>query len=116
MGNKEFSEMAIEAVVNYYNNQSRNHEVDFEELKKEEVFIVWICKVLYNNKALLSTERLDGMYYEITYDGNRGMYYLDAYKKVENVAVPLFGDQNFVGVFDLSNDHLSCYKGEMLNL
>ena len=39
---------------------------------------------MQNNKALLSTTVPDGMYYEITYNGDRRECYLDAYKKWEN--------------------------------
>lgn len=33
--------------------------------------MVWCCKILQNNKALLSTTLFDGMYYECTYNGNK---------------------------------------------
>ena len=52
-----------------------------------DVFVVWSCKTLQNNKALLSTTLTDGMYYEITYNGDKGEAYLDAYKKFENRVV-----------------------------
>ena len=51
---------------------------------KFEVYIVWKCKVLKNWKYLLSSSLFDGMYYELTYNGNREEWYLDAYKKFEN--------------------------------
>jgi hypothetical protein len=54
----------------------------------DEVYIVWQVKVLQNWKALVSTTLPDGMYYELTYDGDREQTYLDAYKKFENVVVP----------------------------
>lgn len=49
-----------------------------------EVFIVWKCKALQNWKYLLSSTLLDGMYYELTYNGSKSEWYLDAYKKFEN--------------------------------
>lgn len=49
-----------------------------------DVFIVWYAKELQNFKALLSTTLYDGMYYELTYDGDANSIYLDAYKKFEN--------------------------------
>lgn len=52
----------------------------------DNVYVVWSSKVLQNNKALLSTNLPDGMYYEITYNGNKNEIYFDAYKKLENVA------------------------------
>lgn len=48
------------------------------------VYIVWQCKALQNWKALASTTLYDGMYYELTFNGNTNELYLDAYKKFEN--------------------------------
>ena len=53
------------------------------------LFIVWSCKTLQNNKALLSTTVSDGMYYELTYNGDKKELYLDAYKKWENKCIKL---------------------------
>lgn len=52
------------------------------------VYTVWKCKVLQNWKYLLSSTLPDGMYYELTYNGDRQEWYLDAYKKFENRAIP----------------------------
>lgn len=49
-----------------------------------EVFTVWKAKVLQNWKYLISSTLPDGMYYEITYNGDKKEWYLDAYKKFEN--------------------------------
>ena len=49
-----------------------------------KVYIVWKCKALQNWKFLLSTTLYDGMYYELTYNGDKREWYLDAYKKFEN--------------------------------
>ncbi len=54
-----------------------------------DVFTVWKCKILQNWKFLISTTLFDGMYYELTYNGNKKEWYLDAYKKFENVC---YGD------------------------
>ena len=42
---------------------------------------VWLTKVLQNNKALLSSTLFDGMYYELTYNGDKNELYIDAYKR-----------------------------------
>lgn len=49
-----------------------------------DVYIVWKCKALQNWKYLISSTLSDGMYYELTYNGNDSVWYLDAYKKFEN--------------------------------
>ena len=49
-----------------------------------EVYTVWKCKILQNWKYLLSSTLPDGMYYEVTYNGDVNEFYLDAYKKFEN--------------------------------
>lgn len=53
----------------------------------DDVFVVWFGKTLQNWKALVSTTLPDGMYYEVTYDGDKKRTYIDAYKKFDNVTV-----------------------------
>lgn len=52
-----------------------------------EVYIVWKCKALQNWKYLISSTLYDGMYYELTYNGDKHEWYLDAYKKFENQVI-----------------------------
>ncbi len=49
-----------------------------------DVYTVWKAKALQNWKYLLSSTLSDGMYYELTYNGDKHEWYLDAYKKWEN--------------------------------
>ncbi len=51
--------------------------------------MVWSCKTLQNSKALLSTTVPDGMYYELTYNGDKHELYFDAYKKFQNMCFKL---------------------------
>ena len=53
-----------------------------------DIYIVWKAKVLQNWKYLISSNLYDGMYYEITFNGDKGEWYLDAYKKFENKKIP----------------------------
>jgi hypothetical protein len=53
----------------------------------DEVYVVWFSKTLQNWKALVSTMLPDGMYYEVTYNGDKRETYIDAYKKFDNVVV-----------------------------
>ena len=46
-------------------------------------------KTLQNNKVLASTTLFDGMYYELTYNGDKKEVYLDAYKKFENRCIKI---------------------------
>ena len=55
------------------------------------VFTVWKAKILQNWKYLLSSTLPDGMYYELTYNGDKKEWYLDAYKKFENKVIPDMG-------------------------
>ena len=85
MKNNDFENLCIKLVKDYANEHlDKSDNVVVEE---KNVFVVWICKTLHNNKALLSTTLLDGMYYEITYNGDKKEIYLDAYKKFENRAI-----------------------------
>ncbi len=52
-----------------------------------DVYIVWKCKTLQNWKYLLSSSLFDGMYYELTWNGDKGEWYLDAYKKFQNLVI-----------------------------
>lgn len=85
MDNEAMLKKAKRLVVNYYN--SRVERTDDFEISEENVFIVWFCKTLQNWKALVSTTVSDGMYYEITHNGDKHETYLDAYKKWENVRI-----------------------------
>ena len=57
-----------------------------------DIRVVWFSKVLQNWKALVSTTLPDGMYYEVTFNGNENKVYLDAYKKFENICISLGQD------------------------
>ena len=76
---------AIRIVMDYYN--SHVEKTDGFQITEKDVFIVWFCKTLQNWKALVSTTVSDGMYYEVTYNGDKKETYLDAYKKWENVRI-----------------------------
>jgi hypothetical protein len=84
--NDGFMNKAKDTVVNYFNR--KNDITNKIKLTKDDVFIVWFCKTLQNWKALVSTTIPDGIYYEVTYNGDEHETYLDVYKKWENVCIP----------------------------
>ena len=83
MDNKEFIDKCKQLVSEYTNNHV--DKSDNITVPPQDVFVVWSCKTLQNNKALLSTPLFDGMYYECTYNGDKNEIYFDAYKKWENI-------------------------------
>lgn len=78
-------EKARKIVAEYF-----NEHVDVTNHKKitiEDVYVVWFAKTLQNWKALVSTNIPDGMYYEVTHNGDKIETYVDVYKKWENYCV-----------------------------
>jgi len=82
---KSFIEKGKIAIVDYFNGQV--DKTDNVVITEEDVYVVWQCKTLQNNKAMLSTTVSDGMYYEFTWNGDKQEGYLDAYKKWKNIVV-----------------------------
>lgn len=83
----EFVNYCKKIVTKYANKKLE--VTDGVQIEDKDVYVVWLTKALQNNKALLSTNLLDGMYYEVTFNGNKAEFYLDAYKKFENQAYAL---------------------------
>lgn len=75
---------AIEIVKNYVVDHLDKSDV----MPTFDVFVVWKCKALQNWKYLISSTLFDGMYYELTFNGDKNEWYLDAYKKFENKCIP----------------------------
>lgn len=85
MDSNNFTASAIAAVVCLHNANAELKGTP--KIGVTDVYVVWNCKTLQNNKALLATTVPDGMYYEATYNGDKKELYLDAYKKVQNVCI-----------------------------
>ena len=78
----EFVPLAKQTVLDYV--QAHLDVTDDVKASIDDIYVVWFCKTLQNWKALISTTLPDGMYYEVTYNGDKKEIYLDAYKKFEN--------------------------------
>ena len=78
-------EKAKKIVVDYFNGHV--DKTDGKRINVDDVYIVWFCKTLQNWKALASTNVPDGVYYEITHNGDKNETYVDVYKKWENYTV-----------------------------
>ena len=76
-------------VIDLVKNYVLEHLDKSDETPQFEVYTVWKAKVLQNWKYLLSTTLPDGMYYELTFNGDKGEWYLDAYKKFDNQCIKM---------------------------
>lgn len=85
MGNDTFSTSVSERLSS--TSTSMPIKPTRKRLLKMMSLSVWACKTLQNNKALVSTTVPDGMYYEVTYDGDKQQAYVDVYKKWQNYSV-----------------------------
>lgn len=78
-------EKARKIVMDYFNDHV--DKTDKKQITMDDVFVVWFSKTLQNWKCLVSTTVSDGMYYEVTHNGDKGETYVDVYKKWENLCV-----------------------------
>ena len=72
--------------VDWFNKNVADSDVP--ELKLDVVhkdaYIVWFCYILNDAKCLISTNRPDHKYYELTYDDEFNSVYVDSYLKVRH--------------------------------
>lgn len=78
-------EKARKIVMDYFNSHADRS--DKKKITMDDVFVVWFSKTLQNWKCLVSTTVSDGMYYEVTHNGDKGETYVDVYKKWENICI-----------------------------
>ncbi len=75
------------AIIKKYIIDHLDKSDNLPKFKDFGLYIVWKCKILQNWKYLISSDLPDGMYYELTFDGDKNRWYLDAYKKFENKVI-----------------------------
>lgn len=99
----DFIQQAKDAVI-AYNNGGPDYVSSYAEaqdagdaakgiswLSQDEVYVVWFCYILGGWKALVSTARANGLYYEVTFNKEKQELYLDVYQKEDNIVVPWVG-------------------------
>lgn len=70
MDELSFIELCRKRIAKYYG---------IGDYKTKDIYVVWLCRIIQNSKALLSTNRPDGLYFECTYNGDKRELYLDVY-------------------------------------
>ena len=81
MDSYKFQKACKEWLVKYYKEKFG------KDISIEDVYVVWSCKTLQNNKVLIATNRPDNLYVECTNNGDTQETYFDIYKKRANIKV-----------------------------
>ena len=88
MDSYKFQKACKEWLIAYYKEKFNKY------ISIEDIFVVWSCKILQNNKILISTTLLDGIYVECTQNGDKQETYFDIYKKQKNI---MFSNRELFG-------------------
>lgn len=77
-----------EMVSNSFQDRALNLVSKVSGHSVDQLFVVWFCKTLQNWKALVATTVPgDGLYFEITHNGDSKETYIDTYKKEANTNI-----------------------------
>ena len=87
MDNKKFVELCIRGVRRFADDHLEPNNTNL--IPNYDVYVVWLCKTLGNNKALLSTSLPDNMYFECTYNAEKNNLYFHPYHKYTNRCIKL---------------------------
>lgn len=79
--NKNMDTIAKKLVIDY---MKETLKTDYPGM---DAVIVWKCKTLQNWKYLCITNLRDGRYFELTYNGDKEVWYVDVYTKVAHQTV-----------------------------
>lgn len=75
----EFQLKAKMLVANYFNETS-DRRYERRILTVDQIRVVWFSETLQNWKAVLVTSLPDGILYEVTHDGERGVCFVEIYQ------------------------------------
>lgn len=79
MDSYKFQKACKEWLIAYYKENFK------KDIRIEDVYTVWQCRILQNNKILVSTTVEDGLYIECTRNGDKEETYFDVYKRQVNI-------------------------------
>ena len=82
MNKTEYMDDKAKSIVRFYVEDHMSEPCDFD------VLITWKSKTIQNYKYLLITTLFDQRYFELTYNGDKHEWYLDAYLKKEHCVIP----------------------------
>lgn len=68
--------------------KARQAVADYLHIDVNDIYVVWFCKTLQNHKTILSTDKVKGYIFEVTYSGDKKEIYLDCYIKKDNIRIP----------------------------
>jgi hypothetical protein len=87
MTDKIFDDLATNGIAAWWNKQS-DLIAKYGIVTPSEIYTVWKCKAIENFKGLFGVPRNgDGLYFEVTYHGSKHRFYLDVYKKQEQIVI-----------------------------
>ena len=85
MNKTEYMDDKAKSIVRSYVEDHMSEPCDFCDF---DVLITWKSKTIQNYKYLLITTLFDQRYFELTYNGDKHEWYLDAYLKKEHCVIP----------------------------
>lgn len=80
---KDLTDKAKQLIINYVDSK---YSTEFEK-PDFEVYVAWFVKVLQHWKAMVFTDRGDGRYYELIYNGDKHETYLHELVKIQGTTI-----------------------------
>ena len=81
-GTRHFQEVCLEKAKECF------QELSGQPFEGEKISVVWYCKTLQNFKCLIfACSNGEGLYFEFTFNGDKGELYMDVYTKIKNECI-----------------------------
>ena len=79
---KDFQEICLKKAKECFQEQTGY------TFKGDKISVVWYCKTLQNFKCLIfAYSNGKGVYFEFTFNGDKGELYMDIYTKIKNKCI-----------------------------